>query len=352
MRRRFLWRIGVFLAVFVALLLGIGHLLSRTVAGGGRPYGLFWALVLVVAIVGAVRWVRRTAGPIGEVMEAADRVAGGDYAVRVSERGPPDVRRLARRFNDMTERLQESEERRRRLLADVAHEVRTPLSVIRGDVEGMLDGVYPADAEHLGRLLDQSDVLARLLDDLRTPSTAQAGQLRLHPEPVDPAALVEGAVAAFAARAGSEGVELLTEVPEGLPALEVDPVRIGEVLSNLLSNAVRHTPRGGRVSIAPSADREAVRFSVSDTGPGIAPEVLPHLFERFTRSADTGGSGLGLAIAKSLVEAHGGTIGAESPPPAGRRSGSGSRVRDASRWVRHEGAQPPRRGGERERWSR
>jgi len=317
MRGRFLRRVGLFFLVFVVFMLAAGHLLSRSVAGGGRPFGLFWVLILAVAIVGAVRWVRRTAGPIGEVMDAADRVAGGDYAVRVSERGPPDVRRLARTFNDMTERLQASEERRRQLLADVAHEVRTPLSVIRGDVEGMLDGLYSADAEHLGRLLDQTELMARLLDDLRTLSTAQAGQLRLHVEPVEPAALVEGAVAAFAARAETAGVELRTEVPPGLPTLQVDPVRIGEVLANLVSNAVRHTPGGGRVLVGVSSGRDGVTFAVEDTGAGIPPELLPHAFERFTRSAGTGGSGLGLAIARSLVEAHGGAIEAESPAGGG-----------------------------------
>jgi two-component system OmpR family sensor kinase/two-component system sensor histidine kinase BaeS len=245
-------------------------------------------------------------------MEAADRVAGGDYRARVQARGPGEVRRLARSFNQMAARLEANEAQRRNLLADVAHELRTPLSVIRGNVEGVLDGLYPADEAHLGPVVEETAVMARLLDDLQTLSTAEAGVLRLHRQRVAPGSLVQDAAAAFRARAEDAGVRLDWHAAPGVPELDVDPVRIGEVLANLLSNAVRHTPRGGSVTVAVAPSGAEVAFTVSDTGPGIDAGDLPHVFDRFVKSAGSGGAGLGLAIARSLVEAHGGRITAAS----------------------------------------
>ncbi len=326
MRRRFVRRVGLLFLLFFLLTSVASGVFVRWLGGGfghGGPRGgpwLPWPLLglgVLAVVVAAGRAVRAMAAPIGDVMEAADRVAGGDYATRVEARGPGEVRRLARSFNQMTERLEASEAQRRRLLADVAHELRTPLSVIRGNVEGMLDGVYPADEAHLGPVLEETAVMARLLDDLQTLSTAEAGVLRLHRERVDPAALAEDAVAAFRARAGSTGVTLGYRAAAALPELDVDPLRVGEVLANLLSNAMRHTPRGGSVEVALEPSAGGVAFTVSDTGSGIAPEDLPQVFHRFVKSADSGGAGLGLAIAKSLVEAHGGTITAESEPGRG-----------------------------------
>ena len=290
-------------------------------AGGGRgwngpPFGLLLLGLLVVAFV-AGRAVRRMAAPIGEVMEAAGRVAGGDYATRVQVRGPGEVGRLAHSFNQMTERLQANETQRRALLADVAHELRTPLSVIRGNVEGMLDGVYPADEAHLAPVLEETAVMARLLDDLQTLSTAEAGVLRLHRERVDPLALAQDTTAAFRARADRAGVRLTCRAAAPVPEVDVDPVRIGEVLANLLTNAIRHTPRGGSVEVVVGPDPAGVAVSVADTGPGIDARDLPHVFDRFVKSSDSGGAGLGLAIARSLVEAHGGRIAAESTPGRG-----------------------------------
>jgi two-component system OmpR family sensor kinase/two-component system sensor histidine kinase BaeS len=250
----------------------------------GPPFGLLILGLLGVAFL-AGRAVRRMAAPIGEVMEAADRVAGGDYSTRVEARGPGEVGRLAHSFNQMTERLQANETQRRALLADVAHELRTPLSVIRGNVEGMLDGVYPPDEAHLGPLLEETAVMARLLDDLQTLSTAEAGVLQLHRERLDPLSLATDAVAAFRTRAERAGVALDCAASGPVPEVDVDPVRIGEVLA--------------------------------DTGPGIDPGDLAHVFDRFVKSADSGGAGLGLAIARSLVEAHGGRITAQSVPGQG-----------------------------------
>ncbi|HVD28796.1 MAG TPA: HAMP domain-containing protein, partial [Mycobacteriales bacterium] len=231
--RRFPRRLGLLFALFVVLTFLASGFLFRLLAGGhgpGRPYGppmlpfpLLVVGVLLVAFL-AGRAVRRMAAPIGDVMEAADRVAGGDYGTRVQARGPGEVRRLAHSFNQMAERLAANEAQRRGLLADVAHELRTPLSVIRGNVEGMLDGLYPADEAHLAPVLEETAVMSRLLDDLQTLSTAEAGVLRLHRERVDPAALVQDAVAAFGPRAEEAGVTLRWRAASGVGDLEVDPV--------------------------------------------------------------------------------------------------------------------------------
>jgi two-component system OmpR family sensor kinase/two-component system sensor histidine kinase BaeS len=284
--------------------------------GGGRGWNGPPFPLLILGLLGlaflAGRAVRQLVAPIGEVMEAAERVAGGDYSARVQARGAGEVGRLTHSFNQMTERLQANETQRRALLADVAHELRTPLSVIRGNVEGILDGVYPADEAHLGPLLEETAVMARLLDDLQTLSTAEAGVLRLHRERVDPVALAQDATAAFRARADRGGVTLDCRAAGPVPEVDVDPVRIGEVLANLLANAIRHTPPGGSVRVLVEPDPAGVAVAVTDTGPGIDPRDLPRVFDRFVKSADSGGAGLGLAIARSLVEAHGGRITAQS----------------------------------------
>jgi len=205
------------------------------------------------------------------------------------------------------------------LLADVAHELRPPLSVIQGNTEGIIDGLYPADRPHLEPILEETRVMARLLEDLQTLSTAEAGALRLHRQRVEPRQMLEEAEAVFDPRAQAAGVTLTVRAAAGLPMLDVDPVRIGEVLTNLLTNALRAVPAGGTVTVSadPAQDGRAVAFAVRDTGAGIPPERLPSVFDRFVKSADSGGAGLGLAIAKSLVEAHGGRIDVESAPGRG-----------------------------------
>jgi two-component system OmpR family sensor kinase/two-component system sensor histidine kinase BaeS len=217
----------------------------------------------------------------------------------------------------MTERLAANEELRRNLLADVAHDLKTPLSVIRGNVEGVLDGVYPPDDAHLRTVVEETVVMLRLLDDLQTLSTAEAGMLQLHREAVAPGRLVDDVVAAFRARAAEKGIELSGQATPGLPAIEADPVRIGEVLANLVANAIRHTPKGGSVRVDADHAGDGVTFVVADTGPGIPLEQLPQVFDRFVKSSDSGGAGLGLAIAKRLVEAHRGRIEARSPETGG-----------------------------------
>ncbi len=270
-------------------------------------------VVLALLLTGTARALRRAATPVSEFMAGVERVADGDFAARVAERGPRDVRALARAFNGMAARLQDNESHRRGLLADVTHELRTPLTVIQGNLEGLLDGVYPADPAHLAPILEETQVLSRLIDDLRTLSLAESGTLALHREPTDLGVLAGETAAAFRPQAEAAGVTVALDVNDDLPLLAVDPVRLSEVLNNLVANALRYTPSGGAVTIGgkPTEEGGAV-LEVRDTGAGIAPEALPHVFDRFYKSADSRGSGLGLAIAKNLVAAHGGQLTAAS----------------------------------------
>jgi two-component system OmpR family sensor kinase/two-component system sensor histidine kinase BaeS len=307
----------VFLLLFgwaIGLLFG-----TWRASGEGRPFPGFFILVglVVLAIVFVRRGVRRTAAPIAEVMEAASRVRDGDLSARAPERGAPDVRDLARSFNAMAQRLETDEARRRNLLADVTHELRTPLSVIRARVEGLRDGVYTSDEEHLALIEDETRVMARLLDDLQLLSHAEAGALRLHRERTSAAELVETAMNTYRAEASAAGVTLTSDVDPRAPELDVDPLRIGEVLANLLANAIRHTPIGGTIAVRARRDGERVAFEVADSGAGIAPDELERIFDRFAKSPESRGSGLGLAIARSLVLAHGGEISASNEPGGG-----------------------------------
>jgi two-component system OmpR family sensor kinase/two-component system sensor histidine kinase BaeS len=213
--------------------------------------------------------------------------------------------------------LRTNEERRRNLLADVTHELRTPLAVIQANLEGLLDGVYPTDPAHLAVVLEETKMMSRLLEDLQTLSTAEAGALRLHRESVAPGTLVGDVVAGFQAAAADAGVSLEGRVAEGLPPISVDRLRIVEVFTNLLSNALRHTPRGGSIVVEASDAGGAVAFTVSDTGGGIPADELDHVFDRFAKAPDSEGAGLGLAIAKSLVVAHRGEISVTSPQGTG-----------------------------------
>lgn len=318
--RRF--RRGAFVALLLVVLLvaALATVVAAMIAGNAPAPGITVVVsaAVVAGLVASARWLWRSARTIGELMDAADRVAGGDYTPRVDDPGSRQLGRLAGAFNQMTERLETNEDRRRELLADVAHEFRSPLQVIRGTVEGMLDGLYPAEPERLRPLLEETIVMARLLDDLRTLSMAEAGVLPLHRETVDPRSIADDTVQAFRSIAEEAGVALETQPTADAPTqMDADPVRLAEILSNLVANAVRHTPRGGHVTVRVSPAAGGAAFDVQDTGPGIPSEQLPIVFDRFVTSADAGGTGLGLAIAKRLVEAHGGTIEALSPAKEG-----------------------------------
>jgi two-component system OmpR family sensor kinase/two-component system sensor histidine kinase BaeS len=299
--------------------LGLFHPSAGSFAWGA-PFAVLLVLVVVGMTVRSVLSLRRMSVPLDDLLAASGRLAEGDYSARVAEKGPAEVRALARAFNSMAEKLEGVNRRRRDLLADVTHELRTPLTVIQGNVEGMLDGVYPADEARLKSILEETGLLSRLVEDLRTLALAESGALQLKKEPTDLAVLVRETASAFVSQADTAGVKLELALEE-TPVLELDPQRIGEVLTNLIANALRYTPRGGRIGIhlaaTGSGGERGALVSVTDSGPGIPPADLPNVFDRFYKSRDSGGMGLGLSIAKSLVEAHGGTIRAESEPGRG-----------------------------------
>lgn len=344
-RRRFL--VGAL--VFLAALFGFVMFVSLAVRGwdgdGGRrfpepsreqqergPGGLLIVVGAVAVIGGGATWLayRRISRPVGDLLGAAEQVAAGDYDVAVRPDGPQSLRTLTNTFNEMARRLAATEEQRRRFLADVTHELRTPLAVLQSSVEAQLDGIRPRDDRQLASLLEEIQRLGHLVDDLHTLALAEAGRIELHREPTAPAALVDDAVEAHAELARRNDVTLRTEIAPDLPELDVDPSRVRQVLDNLLSNAVRHTPAGGEVLVqvgvqapvtpAPSGERGRVSFTVTDAGPGFPPDQVEHVFDRFARAGDSRGSGLGLSIARDLVDAHGGTIEARNHPTTGGAS--------------------------------
>src|SRR4029077_15248610 len=245
---------------------------------------------------------------------AAGRIEAGDYSVQVPESGPRDLRSVARAFNEMSARLKASDEQRRGFLAELAHEFRTPLTVIRGQAEGIADGVYPGDPAHLSPILDATQTLDRLGEDPRPPVRADAGNLILHKEPTDVGALAADTAESFQTQAGAAHVTLSAEAADDLPPVVVDPARMRSVIGNLLSNAIRHTPPGGLIKVGVTGSGNEVVVTVTDTGEGIPPELLPHVFERFVKGASSPGSGLGLAIARDIVSAHGGKLEIQSTP--------------------------------------
>jgi two-component system, OmpR family, sensor histidine kinase BaeS len=322
MRGRFMARIGCFflcmIVVFVSVVALLAWLIGSVIgaAAGLAPTILIGlSAVFILALMG--RGIRRAAAPVGDLIEASGRVESGDFSTRVPERGPREVRTLARAFNDMSARLEEVEQHRRSALADVSHELRTPLTVIQGNLEALLDGVYPADAEHLQPILEETRLMGRLIEDLRTLTLVEAGSLVLHREPTDLGSLLNEVAASYRSQAELAGVALDVTPADGLPSLDVDPARIREVVSNLLANALRHTPRDGKIELSARLTDENVEVAVHDTGSGIPPEQLDRVFDRFYRSPDSPGSGLGLPIAKSLIEAHGASISASSETGVG-----------------------------------
>ena len=331
--RRF-FRFLLFFGFMVLLVAGgmtlLALLITRQVGGGSGAAVLVWvggcglALALpLLAVTLAFRTFRHVANPLAAVMDAADAVAEGDLSVRVPEfKGGNDFTRLANSFNNMTEELQRADQQRRNLTADVAHELRTPLHIIQGNLEGVLDGVYEPTPEHIEATLDETRLLARLVADLHTLSLADAGQLPLKMEPVNVADLLADVATSFSGQAEAKGIELLLETAVLLPHTHIsgDAGRLDQVLSNLVANALRHTPAGGRITLQARLLEDGVQIEVIDTGEGIAAEDLPFVFERFwrgdrarTHSGGAGG-GLGLAIAKQIVEAHNGRIAVRSTP--------------------------------------
>ncbi len=315
-------------AVFLLLNLGFGSiawLVARAVGVVDVPpergipsLAIAFALLFIGmgGLFAIARTMRRAAAPVTELMAATTRVADGDVDVRVRPRGPREVRRLIDAFNTMAEQLGRAEQQRAQLLADVGHELRTPLSVIQGQLEGAIDGVYERDDAHLGAILEETRHMSRIIEDLRILSLAESGALRLDRRPTSLDEIVDDAIDAHAPPAAGAGVAVTSTVSSDLPPVDVDPTRLREVLDNVLTNAIRYTPSGGAVTVgAHRYGPSHVRVHVTDTGRGIPGEQLRRVFERFHRSPDSRGSGLGLAIARDLVSAHGGEIDAESDGP-------------------------------------
>jgi signal transduction histidine kinase len=321
-RARFVRRAGVGLSLFLFLVvLGTQQVMSWLVGGSPFPDRFpraLWVFGLVFVILAVVSATMRRFGlPMGDIVGAANRVADGDYSVRVSEHGPPSLRTVARAFNSMTSRLEAHEQQRRHLMADIAHELRTPLTVIQGRLEGLIDGVYPRDDARLAEVLNDTRMLARLVEDLRTLAHTESGTLALHKEPTDVGVLVQDVIKAFEAESAARQVALDAHTPKDLPLVDVDPLRVREVLTNLVSNALHHTPTRGAVSIVITTSAAAMAIEVSDSGSGIGAEDVPKIFDRFYKGRGSTGSGLGLTISKNLVEAHGGEIRAASTPGRG-----------------------------------
>ncbi|PSK99880.1 two-component system sensor histidine kinase BaeS [Murinocardiopsis flavida] len=274
-------------------------------------------LTVVVSVVVSTRLVR----PVHALTDAVQRMRAGEGAARVAVRDSGEIGRLATAFNEMSAHLERMEAQRKAMVSDVSHELRTPLSNLRGWLEAAQDGVAAMDPKRMAMLVEETLVLQRIIDDLQDLALADAGKLRLTPEPVGIAEVVEQAAASYRLRARDAGLRLTTEASDGT-AVVADRTRLLQAVGNLLSNALRHTPAPGAITVrAYAADGDAV-IEVADTGTGIAPEHLPHVFSRFwreerSRSRRTGGSGLGLAIVRNLVELHGGSASVASTPGEG-----------------------------------
>jgi signal transduction histidine kinase len=277
-----------------------------------------------VAILLGLFLTRQFTKPIRALKKGAARIASGDLAYRAEVKSRDEFGDLAKSFNSMAASLDSSEQSRRRLFADIAHELRTPLSVIGGTVDAMLDGVYEPNSDNLTSIKEETEVLTRLVAELRDLTLAESGHLKLEVEPTNLAELVQRRVSQAEVIARGKNISLRTDITEGLPEIEADGRRIEQVVANLLDNALNHTASGGTVTVVVSPDKDDVLVSVADRGEGIPAENLPYIFERFyrvddARSRKTGGAGLGLAIAKQMVELHGGRIWVESEAGKGSK---------------------------------
>jgi signal transduction histidine kinase len=274
-------------------------------------------VVIGIALVLGGLLARRITRPLRELTVAAQGIAAGDLGRRVPVRSHDELGTLATQFNRMSADLERATQLRRQMTADIAHDLRTPLTVLAGYLEALHDEVLKPTPERFATLYDETQLLLRLVEDLHTLALADAGELRLSRQPIAPRQLVERIAATHQHAAAQQGIALAVDAEEPLPEVSVDPEWMIRVLTNLVGNALRHTPAGGQVTLTVRSAPDQVQLIVTDTGSGIAPEHLSSIFERFYRAdparhATTGGSGLGLAIVKSLVEAHGGQVAVAS----------------------------------------
>lgn len=272
-----------------------------------------------VGVLGGIAASRILAAPISTLADTAQSIGRGDLSARVKLKSSSrEIDALANSFNKMASDLQHASELRNNLMADVSHELRTPLTVLEGNLRAALDHVYELDDEQIANLYEQTRHLIRLVNELRELTLAEASQLPLGREATSLAQLVQETVAVFEPLAEEKQIRLSAELAPGLPTITADRSRIRQVLHNLISNALQHTPNGGAVVIKGQVHERQVRLTVQDSGEGIDAQQIPHVFDRFyrtdpSRSRETGGSGLGLAIVKAIVEAHGGAVSASSP---------------------------------------
>jgi signal transduction histidine kinase len=286
------------------------------------PVGMVSIFLAVFLVLIAMLLMRRYVNPLADVIYAARAVADGKLDTRIPTEGPQDLRSLSESFNEMASSLERNDRERRDMLADIAHELRTPLSVIRGRLEGIVDGVYPESGIPVSTALEQTYLLERLVNDLRLLTLAESRQLHFDCKPVDLGNLAEHVIELFQAEAKEKNISLaINRLSENL-IVNVDAQRTEQVIANLVNNALRYIPENGRVWIDISSDGKSATLSVNDNGVGIPEKDMPFIFDRFwrkekSRSRHTGGTGLGLAITKQLVEAQGGKISAQNLPGSG-----------------------------------
>jgi len=313
--------------VFTALLFIGGsaallYLLFSQYSGVRNIWLLLCGAPVVLVVFGVIiifNLYTRFGRPLEDLFNAINAVEEGNLSVRVPEKKSDMFSDLFKRFNKMIGELERADKQRRNLTADIAHELRTPLHIIQGNLEGVLDGVYQPTTEHIKDTLDETRLLTRLVNDLQTLSLAETGQLPLHPTRFLLADLIQDLTSSFSSQAASQGIDLHTHIANPHQELTADYDRLNQVMSNLISNALRHTPEDGTISIetgSGSSEERSVRITVKDTGAGIASEDIPFIFDRFWRAdksrSERTHSGLGLAIAKQLIHAHGGTIEVQS----------------------------------------
>jgi signal transduction histidine kinase len=308
----------VIVAIFILGPL-FGFLLSGMFGTFQGPRRFVFAGLALLVLVGIVVFARnrfgRTWRPIGQLIDATQRLGDGDTGVRIAINEPGPLAAVSGSFNRMAARLEEEDERRRRLLADLGHELRTPLTVIRGEIEAVIDGLH--DPSQLSNVIDEVELMERLLEDLRVLTLAEAGRLQLHREPIDVESVVGDVIASFSAPIEAHHIQAVVSVEPGIEEIDADPYRLRQIISNLVSNALNQMPDGGRLEVTAQAGEGRMRILVADTGPGIQPDRLERVFERFVKSGDSTGSGLGLSIARDLAEAHGGSISAANRPEGG-----------------------------------
>src|SRR5215510_2310836 len=323
---RLFFRYVIFILIFISLFVSGSAALFYLIFSKYTGIQNIWLLVCGAPVVLVVLLIfllfnlyMRYGKPLEQLFNAINEVEEGNLSIRVPENKSDMFSDLIKRFNKMVGELERAEQQRRNLTADIAHELRTPLHIIQGNLEGIVDGVYEPTTEHIKDTLDETQLLSRLVNDLQTLSLAETGNLLLHPTRFLLADLIQDLTSSFASQAASQGVDLTFTIADPYQQITADYDRLNQVLSNLISNALRHTPEGGMISIetrSASSPERSVRITVKDTGSGIASEDLPFIFDRFWRAdksrSGRSHSGLGLAITKQLIVAHHGTIEVQS----------------------------------------